>query len=288
MRQSFRTLTFTWSFFISVFLINQENYVHTSWVPISKERILQGNFEPRPMFSTIYYISTTGNDANSGTSISTPWQHIEKIASVSFVAGDIVYIRAGTYNSTAASSVSHCIQLTSQNGNSSNHITISAYPDDFHTTGGRVTFNCTNVAHDDDCFGITLTSCSWIDFSGIYVKGPSQTVGGGLGDGTINGSWWSRSSSNIIYANCEASNSMTGFRLDDGVSCNYLNCDAHDCDDPLTGGTTGPHNNSDGFGRTASGNTATGTTYFGCRSWYNADDGWDCFNTSGKPISPET
>ena len=74
---------------------------------------------------------------------------------------------------------------------------------------------------------------------------------------------------------------MTGFRLDDGIQCNYLNCDAHDCDDPLTGGTTGPHNNSDGFGRTASGNTATGTTYYGCRSWYNADDGWDCFNTSG-------
>src|SRR6185369_15096833 len=232
----------------------------------------------RNPFATTYYISTSGNDANSGTAIGSPWQHIEKLAGITFVAGDIVYIRAGTYLSTGGTGVSACTRILSQNGNSSNHITISRYDADF-PSGGRVQYDCTNVSHTGNCFGIDVQNCSWIDFYGIYVKGPSQTIGGG--SGTITGAWYSEVSSNNQFINCEGSNAMTGFRLDDGSNTTFSNCDAHDQDDPFTGLPTGPHNNSDGFGRTASGNVATGTVYQSCRSWNNADDGWDMFGTNG-------
>ena len=47
-----------------------------------------------------YYISPTGNDANNGTSSSTPWRTIDRVNQISFslVAGDrILFQRGGTY-----------------------------------------------------------------------------------------------------------------------------------------------------------------------------------------------
>jgi len=254
------------------------NYAHTSqyWMRPTEQRIKLGGFGDRPAFATTYYISTTGNDANNGTSISTPWQHIEKIEGITFVAGDNVLIRAGTYSSTRTGSHSACTRVSSQNGNSSVHISISSYPGDFAGGNGRVIYDCTNFSHVSDCYGFVLQSCSWIDVIGIYVKGPSQTA-----SALLTGALWSNGTSNNIFSNCEASNAQSGFRLDDGVNTNFLNCDAHDLDDPFTGAPTGPHQGSDGFQRTGGGNTATGTTYYGCRAYRCSDDGWDCFNTSG-------
>lgn len=48
---------------------------------------------------TTYYVDTTGSDANDGTSLSTPFQTIQRAASVA-AAGDTVYIRGGTYRET--------------------------------------------------------------------------------------------------------------------------------------------------------------------------------------------
>jgi hypothetical protein len=43
-----------------------------------------------------YYVATTGNDANSGTSAA-PWRTVAKAANT-MVAGDTTYVRGGTYN----------------------------------------------------------------------------------------------------------------------------------------------------------------------------------------------
>ena len=48
--------------------------------------------------ATTYYVSPTGNDANPGT-ITLPFRNIQKLNSV-MNAGDIAYIRGGTYTST--------------------------------------------------------------------------------------------------------------------------------------------------------------------------------------------
>ncbi len=228
-----------------------------------------------------YFIATNGNDSNAGT-IASPFKTIEKIQSLNLVAGDIVEIRAGTYPSTSAAANQFGLRITSKNGTSTNPIIIRAYPDDF-VNGGRVVYDCSNIAHFTNCFGIWLQTCTWIDCVGIYVKGvPQQPITvSGAATGTVTGSWWSNGCSNNRFINCEASNAMSGFRLDDGSNTTYINCDAHDCDDPYTGAPTGAHNNSDGFSRTAAGNAATNTKYIGCRSWHNSDDGWDCIDTPG-------
>ena len=44
----------------------------------------------------VYYVAPTGDDANPGT-LDYPWQTIQHAADI-LVAGDTVYIRAGTYS----------------------------------------------------------------------------------------------------------------------------------------------------------------------------------------------
>ena len=48
---------------------------------------------------TIYYISTSGNDANNGSS-SSPWKTLLKATSTVSNAGDVIHVNAGTYNET--------------------------------------------------------------------------------------------------------------------------------------------------------------------------------------------
>jgi len=72
---------------------------------------------PVASFGTTYYVSKSGNNTNPGTP-SQPWATIQKAAST-MVAGDTVYVRAGTYYE----------QVTLANsGTSSAKITYAAYP----------------------------------------------------------------------------------------------------------------------------------------------------------------
>jgi hypothetical protein len=45
--------------------------------------------------ATTYYVSSSGNDANSGTSTTTPWRTIAKINNSTFLPGDFVLFRRG-------------------------------------------------------------------------------------------------------------------------------------------------------------------------------------------------
>lgn len=73
---------------------------------------------PIPVEATNYYVATTGNDAAAGT-IGAPWQHVAYAVSSSSaaVAGDTIYVRAGTYN-----------EYVVMGKNPASTITLSAYP----------------------------------------------------------------------------------------------------------------------------------------------------------------
>src|SRR5262245_58349664 len=45
--------------------------------------------------ATNYYVSTSGNDANNGTSPSTPWKTIAKVNNRTFLPGDFILFRRG-------------------------------------------------------------------------------------------------------------------------------------------------------------------------------------------------
>ncbi len=83
------------------------------------------------IFSTLnlaaatYYVSPAGSDSNPGNQ-SAPWRTIQKAANT-LIAGDMVYIMAGTYNE----------RVTPQNsGNANNWITYAAYPGDLVVIDG--------------------------------------------------------------------------------------------------------------------------------------------------------
>jgi len=46
-------------------------------------------------FGTNYYVSSSGNDSNSGTSTSSPWKTLSKLDSVNFKAGDTIHFKRG-------------------------------------------------------------------------------------------------------------------------------------------------------------------------------------------------
>lgn len=74
-----------------------------------------------PTYATNYYVSNTGNDLSSGTSMATPWASISKVNSVVFLPGDALFFKGGqTFNGT--------ILLTAAEANDPTNIfTISTY-----------------------------------------------------------------------------------------------------------------------------------------------------------------
>ena len=76
--------------------------------------------EGRAMMSTTYYVSPSGNDANSGTSTSSPWKSIAKVNAESLSAGDQVLFQGGQ-------SFSGTVKRTSGNGTAASPIVIGSY-----------------------------------------------------------------------------------------------------------------------------------------------------------------
>ncbi len=69
--------------------------------------------------ATDYYVSNSGYDTNSGTSIASPWRTIAKVNAQSFSAGDNIYFqRGGSWNETL---------VVGNSGTSGNPITYGAY-----------------------------------------------------------------------------------------------------------------------------------------------------------------
>ena len=78
-----------------------------------------------PADATIYYISPTGADSNSGTSSSSPWKTFG-FAIRKLRAGDTLILRNGTYNASNTGYVNVNCSTNAANGVSGQPITIKA------------------------------------------------------------------------------------------------------------------------------------------------------------------
>ena len=47
------------------------------------------------VFAENYYISAAGDDVNSGTSVASPWETLEKLDESTFKAGDVIHFNRG-------------------------------------------------------------------------------------------------------------------------------------------------------------------------------------------------
>jgi hypothetical protein len=99
-----------------------------------------------------YYVAMDGNDANSGTSTSTPFATIQKAAD-SMVAGDTCYIRGGTYHEE--------VVIRNLSGASGNPITFTAYEHESVVMDGTVELSGVWMQHTNEIYKTTLPEDIW-------------------------------------------------------------------------------------------------------------------------------
>jgi hypothetical protein len=130
---------------------------------------------PASSWALTYYVSTTGNDANSGLSLGAAWRSIAKVAA-SVSAGDIVLVQDGTYTEG--------IVYFNRGGTEANRITIKAQ----NKWGARIL--TTSHVQGEPGFSV---SAGWIRFDGFRF-------------GTTSATRWSGYKSQNNYIHCWAGN----------------------------------------------------------------------------------
>jgi parallel beta helix pectate lyase-like protein len=114
-----------------------------------------------PAQGSTYYVSTGGNDNNSGT-ISSPWRTIQHAANT-VKAGDTVYARAGVYN--------EIVSPPTSGSASAGSITFSSYPGELATIDG------TGLTIPNNQWGlVTLENLSYIVVNGFEIRNYSTST----------------------------------------------------------------------------------------------------------------
>ena len=110
--------------------------------------------------ATTYYVSTTGNDANPGT-ITLPFRNLQKLNTV-MSAGDIAYIRGGTYQSTFGTGNGYHLNYDNLVGTWTNPIVIQNYP------GETVIMDFSSIGAPTTCYpyAVLISNCEFpvLDF----------------------------------------------------------------------------------------------------------------------------
>jgi MYXO-CTERM domain-containing protein len=219
-----------------------------------------------------YYVATTGSDSNPGT-IDSPFATLQK-ANDSAAAGDTIWMRAGTYSSTSQ------ITLSTSGTSDTNRTKIWAY------TGEVPVLDFSNYAlasEASDHPAITVTG-SWMHLKGLEIANGKVGASGSHSYSML------RTSGTASNNTFELLNIHHGFGpglfIDStsGTGGNLiLNCDSHDNYD--VNGSQGDGQNGDGFGHHYQ-TTGTSSTFRGCRTWWNSDDGIDLISQE-VPVTVE-
>jgi len=217
-------------------------------------------------FSTTSGLSTPSQTVPSSGSITyndpvTPDYTVSTLAQLKtvmsqVVAGNLVYIRGGTYQPTS--------QLTfARSGNSGSPITFAAYP------GETVIFDGTSYIPSSQTFsGFVMITGSWITLRGIEVCNAQAGQSNGNHGIQIRGS-------DCVLDHCKMYNNagMGAFTM--GTRTKFLYCIAHDNVD--NGPNQANGGNADGFGCQRGSNAY----YLGCLAYANSDDGFDNLDGHG-------
>ena len=193
-----------------------------------------------------------------------PFATLQKGVNVA-VAGDTVYIRAGTYAITTPVNAGAGIQFTKSGTSDTNRIRYWAYP------GEVPVFDFTNMVISTTGYthGFVVTG-SWLHFKGLEIAHVPMNTFSNNGVAVSTGG-------NCIFELLNMHhNSGNGIFIGKGTGGHLvLNCDAHDNYDATS--SQGQGQNADGFG--VHYQTAGATTIVrGCRAWWNSDDGYDLIN----------
>lgn len=126
----------------------------SAWLVLVFSLILLSTFNSE---AAIYYVAKDGDDSNPGT-FALPWATIQHAADT-LVAGDVVYVRAGTYNEMV---------IPMHSGASGAQITYAAFPGDTVTIDGQ------GISVPEYCGLFYLTGVDYIKVEGFRVIHSNQ------------------------------------------------------------------------------------------------------------------
>jgi hypothetical protein len=252
--------------FATVFTYSCKKEIDQNFSGIPTADSTSGNVSALAVKNT-YYVSPTGNDANPGN-IDAPFATWEKLSSI-LTAGDLAYIRGGTYRVNKAANADVRVRLSNLNGTSADPIRIYAYP------GESPVLNLDNILVTEwSNYGVYLQNSSYVHVKGLRVTGLAQHTSGNVVWG-----FTLAYSNNCTIEQVEVDHiGGQGFNSFHSSDILYKNCDAHHLDDRYSAYAW---NGSNGFSASSGDNTSTRNTYDGCRAWWVSDDGWDFFACDG-------
>jgi hypothetical protein len=198
--------------------------------------------------AAIYYVATNGSDAYPGTS-NQPFATPQKAVTLSaLAAGDTIYLRDGTY--ALATQVK-----PSKAGAAGSYIKLWAYPGEHPILDFDTMPESSDKALDvrRNYWHVKGLEVMNAPDSGIFVGGLSNIIEG------------------CVVHDCDNDGVILGSTSVRCTNALILNCDSYRNFEVASGG-----NNGDGFG--AKSGCGPGNIFRGCRSWNNADDGWDFYS----------
>ena len=222
---------------------------------------------PGPVDLGGYYLAPTGSDDTGDGSFDNPWFTLEKAWAV-IAAGDTVYMRGGTYEYTTRQ------DLNGKSGSAGNRINIFAYPGEQPIITKDASFN---VAVQGQ---LILIDADYLHLKGLEITGFEQ-VEGNRAWSPIQCTTTSHSIFELLNVHHNGMGMIIELQSDDNL---ILNCDFHHNYDVYGrtpyDGSSYAYNDGDGLVvRKMPGGYSN--TIRGCRSWNNADDGFDVWGCDG-------
>ena len=223
-----------------------------------------------PDVAAEFYVSPTGNDADSGT-LEKPFATVQR-AHDAAAPGDTVLIRGGIYRMREEQIARRrgpfaYITALEKSGTAEMPITYRAYEDE------KPVFDCSLVKPEGKRVDAFFVTGSWLRLQGLAVTGVQVTIKG--------------HTQSICFENDGSHNVYERLSMHDGQAIGiysvrgsdnlFLNCDAWNNWDYTS--ENGKGGNVDGFGCHPPPGS-TGNVFRGCRAWYNSDDGFDCIGAS--------
>lgn len=199
-----------------------------------------------------YYITPDGSSSNKGTSFSDAKELVKAMTSAS--AGDSLILQAGTYKIAYTEGSKNTI--TCKTVATADQPIVVVCKDGMAT----IDFQFPELAWVQNSFGLSVTGDYWTfknltithaGYQGAYVTGGYNTF------------------EHVIFYD----NRNSGLEINKGGHHTTVrNCDAYLNYDPKKGGSM-----ADGFAPKQT--QGAGNNFHGCRSWFNGDDGYDCFDS---------
>jgi hypothetical protein len=229
-----------------------------------------------------YYVSTSGNDANPGT-FEEPWASLQKAISVA-EAGDIIYIRGGTYfeeesidwipadntghDGTPDASI-HFLNYPGErpvfdfiNSNPSGNYSSGFYLNtaDYIHLRGMTVRNVKQKRNYVECLGIYAYDCTNLKFENMTVNNVDGNAF------RFFGAWRYPGTEPYMYPE------HADYPAD---STFFINCDAYDCCDRLPRNESNPPLGGAADGFKTTNEPGAYILFEGCRAWNCSDDGFD-------------